>query len=185
MKKKRGIEIKINISNRWIYTLIVIGILAIVGVGVYAYTGNVGHTSAQIDETDPTVLASVKDGVSWSELIGIPADIADGDDTGESNFKIKIIEIGSWNMLDDAQKEIPISQTSLDISQIRGISAMVRNDEGTNMNNAGEMHTTDELSIRILNNNIRLYRDRGYYDNSNYKRWALYNRGWITITYEE
>ena len=30
-------------------------------------------------ETDPTVLASVKDGVGWSELSGIPSDIADGD----------------------------------------------------------------------------------------------------------
>ncbi|MGB2877189.1 MAG: hypothetical protein WBB97_04065, partial [Dehalococcoidales bacterium] len=30
-------------------------------------------------ETDPTVLASVKDGVDWSELSGIPGDIADGD----------------------------------------------------------------------------------------------------------
>ncbi len=34
-------------------------------------------------ETDPTVLVSVKDGVSWDELIGIPAGFADGvDDTG-------------------------------------------------------------------------------------------------------
>ncbi len=32
------------------------------------------------DETDPTVLASVKDGIDWSELSGIPAGIADGDD---------------------------------------------------------------------------------------------------------
>ncbi len=34
-------------------------------------------------ETDPTVLASVKDGVSWSELAGIPIGFADGvDDSG-------------------------------------------------------------------------------------------------------
>jgi hypothetical protein len=38
MKKKRGrtINIKINFSNRWLYFLITLGILAIVGVGVYA-----------------------------------------------------------------------------------------------------------------------------------------------------
>jgi len=36
-----------------------------------------------VNETDPTVLESVKDGVSWGELIGIPAGFADGvDDTG-------------------------------------------------------------------------------------------------------
>jgi len=34
-------------------------------------------------ETDPTVLASIKDGVSWSELSGIPSGFADGvDNTG-------------------------------------------------------------------------------------------------------
>jgi len=83
MKKKRGIGIKIKLSNRWFYTLIIFGILAIAGIGVYAYTGNVGHPSSQIDETDPTVLTSVKDGVSWSELSGIPSGFADGvDDTG-------------------------------------------------------------------------------------------------------
>jgi hypothetical protein len=41
-----------------------------------------GKTLAQIhaEETDPTVLASVKDGVAWSELSGIPAGFADGTD---------------------------------------------------------------------------------------------------------
>jgi len=33
-------------------------------------------------ETDPTVKADVKDGVSWGEISGIPSDIADGDDVG-------------------------------------------------------------------------------------------------------
>jgi hypothetical protein len=51
MKKKRGIEIKINLSNRAIYTLIVIGILAIVGVGVYATvdTSKGWHNLNEID----------------------------------------------------------------------------------------------------------------------------------------
>lgn len=37
---------------------------------------------AAIPETDPTVLASVKDGVAWGELSGIPLDIFDGDQVG-------------------------------------------------------------------------------------------------------
>jgi hypothetical protein len=36
MKKKRGININIHLSNRWLYTFIILGILAIIGVGVYA-----------------------------------------------------------------------------------------------------------------------------------------------------
>jgi len=42
------------------------------------------HSSAGYltSEADPTVLASVKNGVDWSELSGIPADLTNGDDVG-------------------------------------------------------------------------------------------------------
>ena len=123
MKKKKEAEreretgkwiklgfLHIHLTNRWLYTFITIGILAIIGGGVYAWanpTTGVGHDLSEIEpcpegqilqtsagawtcvdipsgavETDPTVLASVKDGISWSEIGGIPADIADGDDLG-------------------------------------------------------------------------------------------------------
>ena len=39
------------------------------------------------EETDPTVDENVKDGVDWSELSGIPDDIADGDQT---------TQLGNW-----------------------------------------------------------------------------------------
>ena len=77
MKK---VNIQFKFSNRFLYTFIVTVIMILVGVMVFAYTGNVGHTSSQIDESDPTVTSSVKDGVSWSELSGIPSGFADGTD---------------------------------------------------------------------------------------------------------
>ena len=46
-------------------------------IPVSSFPNDAGYVTA---ETDPTVLASVKDGVDWTELSGIPADIADGDD---------------------------------------------------------------------------------------------------------
>jgi hypothetical protein len=49
MKKKRGKKINIKLSNRWLYTFIILGILAIVGVGVWAAAPNPGHTANQID----------------------------------------------------------------------------------------------------------------------------------------
>ena len=80
MKK---VNIQFKFSNRFLYTFIAIVIIILAGVMVFAYTGNVGHTSSQIDESDPTVTSSVKDGVSWSELSGIPSGFADGtDNTG-------------------------------------------------------------------------------------------------------
>jgi len=53
MKKKRGM--KINLSNRWKYTFIVLGMLLVVAVGVYAYgtlnPSNMGHTAREMDFT--------------------------------------------------------------------------------------------------------------------------------------
>lgn len=52
--KKKGKEIQINIhlTNRWLYTLIAIGILAIIGVGVYALSPGVapnpGHSISDV-----------------------------------------------------------------------------------------------------------------------------------------
>jgi len=51
--QKRRISIKINFSNRWLYTFMIIGILATVTVGVYAFGTNnpsvFGHSSEEID----------------------------------------------------------------------------------------------------------------------------------------
>ncbi|MCL5018261.1 MAG: hypothetical protein M1416_00630 [Candidatus Pacearchaeota archaeon] len=51
--KKRGKFIQINISNRFIYTFIVLGIFAIIGVGVYAYgtssPSNFGHSAGEMN----------------------------------------------------------------------------------------------------------------------------------------
>jgi hypothetical protein len=50
--KKRGMSIKINLSNRWLYTFIALGILATVLVGTYALTPGVkpnpGHLLNEI-----------------------------------------------------------------------------------------------------------------------------------------
>lgn len=73
-------KIEADIEKKYLYILATIFILGFLAMIVHAYSGNVGHTSNQIDEVDPTVATSVKDGVSWSELSGIPAGFADGVD---------------------------------------------------------------------------------------------------------
>jgi len=42
-------KIKRGISNRLLYTLITIGILAVLGIGVYAVAPNPGHSSSELD----------------------------------------------------------------------------------------------------------------------------------------
>lgn len=90
----RKIKVEINFDKRWLYTFIVVGILAIIGVGVYA-VGGVSHSSDEITEVDPTVNNSVKDGVDWTELTGIPSDFADGVDNMGDVTKT----IGIWKCL--------------------------------------------------------------------------------------
>ena len=116
MKKRDGS------INRLLYTLLALCVFIIMGMGVFivnAYGGNqpsvMGHSAGEIEEadhtvlasvkdgvswaevtgkptlisseTDPTVIASVKDGVSWSEISSIPADFADGvDNEGSSGI---------------------------------------------------------------------------------------------------
>jgi len=134
-------KVIINFSNRWLYTIIAIGILAIIGVGVYAYVGpnGVGHDRVDIQpcsngeilqtsggawscvdmpsggittEVDPTVPSSIKDGISWGEVTGIPAGFADSiDNTGIteeldptvpacSNGQILQTSGGTWDCVD-------------------------------------------------------------------------------------
>ncbi len=136
MKKKRGKEgfvISIHLTNRWLYILIAIGILAVIGVGVYAYgtssPSTFGHSAGELNvdingdgiidktlqqaidnqdfggvETDPTITDnSVKDGVSWSEISGIPSGFTDGvDNVGSSQLTPCDVIIGPA----DAQRSV-------------------------------------------------------------------------------
>lgn len=71
MKKKRGLNVTINFSNRWLYTFIVLGILAIVGVGVYALVPGVapnpGHLISEMAPPSPCTANQVLqfDGTNW------------------------------------------------------------------------------------------------------------------------
>jgi hypothetical protein len=70
MKKKRGrtINIKINFSNRWLYFLITLGILAIVGVGVWAYgtssPSTFGHSIGELEGVQARVTGTCAAGNS-------------------------------------------------------------------------------------------------------------------------
>jgi hypothetical protein len=68
MKKKRGKKINIKLSNRWLYTFIVLGILAIIGIGVYAATyspSGAGHPYTEISTCSNGQILKVVNG-EWS-----------------------------------------------------------------------------------------------------------------------
>jgi hypothetical protein len=66
MKKKRGIKINIQLSNRWTYFLIILGILAIVGVGIYAYgtssPSTFGHSAGELSGVQKRVSGTCPSG---------------------------------------------------------------------------------------------------------------------------
>jgi hypothetical protein len=63
MKKKRSLNIKIHLTNRWLYTFIFLGILLLIGVGVYASLGttpNPGHPVSELQScSDGEILQMV------------------------------------------------------------------------------------------------------------------------------
>ena len=72
-------KVTFNIKKR--YAWAIIGLLVLFG-GLFivnAFGGNqpavMGHSAGELEEADPTVLASVKDGVSWDEITGKPVEV--------------------------------------------------------------------------------------------------------------
>ena len=77
---------------------------------VDAYVSDNGYLDT---ETDPTVLASVKDGVSWAEIAGIPADIADGDD----DTQLTDGDIGTMGYI----KSYTETDPTVDLAKLQGL----------------------------------------------------------------
>ena len=168
MKK---VNIQFKFSNRFLYTFIVTVIMILVGVMVFAYTGNVGHTSSQIDESDPTVASSVKDGVSWSELSGIPLGFEDGvDNEGISGVSWSQISGIPSGFADGTDNE-GISGVSW--SQISGIpSGFADNVDNEGSGGGGSLSFGSSTNVVLGGNN-----DAWHYCPSGYVVTGLFRKG--------
>ena len=78
---KREGKFRINFSNRLLYTLIIIGILIAVGVGVYASTyantAGVGHDFTELKPCSGTEILKMNGAGAWtcqSDATGIPSE---------------------------------------------------------------------------------------------------------------
>jgi hypothetical protein len=90
----KQINIKINLSNRWLYTLIVIGILIAGGVGVYSATyssSGAGHPYTEISTCGANqILKMNAAGNAWTCVDMSSAGIVEADP------QVGIISAGSW-----------------------------------------------------------------------------------------
>ena len=188
--KKRGREIninlKINLTNRWLYSLIAIGILAIIGVGVYAYNSGLSpsvmwHSAGERD---------LSGGVNGNAVFNGPVTANAGINTSNIVLKTKVIEIGDWNMATTVS--VDVNHGISDYTKIRIVDVVVRGDSGSGIyyrkldrSDTGVTPGTIQGWVgHIQPSTITLSRlTGGIFTNSAFDATS-YNRGWITVTYE-
>lgn len=81
------IEVNIEKSQFYIFLVVIFISAGFLIVNAYGTTApaTFGHSAGEIEEVDPTVLDSVKNGVDWSEVTLKPAGFEDGvDDVGDT-----------------------------------------------------------------------------------------------------
>jgi hypothetical protein len=105
-------------------------------------------------------------------------------------LKTKVIEIGNWDMV--ATSSVTIAHDIADADKIRGLWVNIRKDSGIavlskNLNTQLAVGTAgNDGQYTWDDTNITLSRKlSGAFDSVDYDEIAGYNRGWITIQYEE
>ena len=103
-------------------------------------------------------------------------------------LKIKVIDIGDWNMDITPNKLVPHGLA--DQKKIRMIDVIIRNDADTNIfgffhgNQSGAAGRDGGLEFPIGATNVELNRETsGYFDSASFVATG-YNRGWVTILYD-
>ncbi|MCP4995116.1 MAG: hypothetical protein GY934_15255, partial [Gammaproteobacteria bacterium] len=91
------------------------------------------------DEADPTVPAGIKDGIDWTELSGIPADIADGDDVG--------IAVETDPVFTAWDKSTGISITESQVSDLTHFSSADETDPQVGANTANYVSKWDGTAL--------------------------------------
>lgn len=136
--KKKGLTIKINFSNRWLYSLITLGIILVLAAGIYALTAgttpNPGHAISEMGVPSNCVAASALmwDGSSlvcgnnylWKQRY-FPPWSAPEENT--RSIQTKMVDIGGWNM--DSAAQLTVDYGS-DISwdKVVRVSAIIYSD---------------------------------------------------------
>lgn len=159
-KKKEGKNITIKISNKLFYTLIIIGILATISIGVYAWANpvtGVGHSHEEIEGLE---------------------------------LKNKIIEIGSWDMNSAESTVVDIGFDGIrDQIRVVSVLIIDDYDlvYDFHLGYSGPSAYDDSTGGFVVNNqdNLVLYRPpNSFFDTPAFED-SLMNRGWVTIWYED
>lgn len=121
---------------------------------------------------------------NWVVSIGYRNNVRTISNTG---LITKVVEIGDWDM--DTNTVLLVNHGIADYKKIRSISVMIRDDDDVTYSFLDRFNTGDLLQDGACNGagttQLSLYRrPSGFYDSVDYNATG-YNRGWITIQYEE
>ncbi|MEM9339663.1 MAG: hypothetical protein AAGA66_13090 [Bacteroidota bacterium] len=152
--------------------------------GTDTMTGNLNMNDHRITR--------IENGVDASDAVNVSQAVLNEGNTGTfGTIRIKVIEIGVWNMV--ANNSVDLT-TGITYSAIRGVTGIIYNDFPSfparivNEFNGGRSNTgtvSDNIKVEIRANGvIRLKRDDGsFYTNAQYDNTAI-NRGYMTVIYE-
>lgn len=156
------------------------------------FAANIGTFLKVISDVAATngtvVLAAGTDGtdaVFTGDVVG-NADTATKVGVGATVLNVKTIDIGDWDM--DATTNIFVVHGLSDITKIRSISVIIRNDTDNGYSPLSVMSesTTGTVAggVNIIGaSDVALFRQNGsLFDSVNYDSTS-YNRGWVTIWY--
>lgn len=142
-----------------------------------AYSDMTIAKTNSITDSDPEKLATAK---AVNDLNALKLNIARFDvESGTPGLITKVIEIGDWNMFAFLSTSVSHGIT---LSKIRSLSAMIRNDSDTT---ATDLTGAGLGTITALASTVTLERIGGsLFDSTSYDSTS-FNRGWITIIYEQ
>lgn len=99
-----------------------------------------------------------------------------------TRLKTKVLEMGDWDMVATSSISVP---HGVDFTKIRSINIIIRNDGGTIHYSGVISNGVDAYSSGVISSGVNVTRvAAGVFDSSNFDSTG-YNRGWITITYED
>ena len=145
------------LAPSWIRLLVSEGqTLSISGTDLTISSGNTVDLSTA--EIDPTVPDAIKDGIDWTELTGIPADIADGDDGGGINA----VAVDGSTINGDGNGT-PLSVGTVPAGQISGLATVATTGNFTDLGaipaglaDGDDVGLTTVSTADIVDNNVTL-----------------------------
>jgi hypothetical protein len=102
--------------------------------------------------------------------------------SGTANLKIKVLNIGDWNM--DTTYTIAVAHGIASYKTIKSVSVVVRDDTDTVYSVSPFLAPDVALFHELDGTAINIYReDPSFFNSVNFDSTS-FNRGWITIIYE-